>query len=116
MQALQRSDLLLMSSVNDVSGIPTVGESLIIVAVVDHVLHFRIFGDDGTVVVNTDERLLPGVSRQIEDLRKQLESLRPPHELTKNEKVRVIAAVTSIFGGTLLQKLIRFAQNPLANN
>ena len=101
MQVLETCDLRLMSSVNDVSGIPTVGKSLIIVAVVDHVLHFRIFDDDGTVVVNTDEKLLPGQARQIEDLRKQLESLWPPHELTQNEKVRIIAAVQSILGRTL---------------
>jgi len=99
-----------MSSVNDVSGIPTVGKSLIIVAVVDHVLHFRIFEDDGTLFVNTDEKLLTKRARQIEDLRKQLESLWPPHELTKNEKVRVIAGVTSIFGRALFQKLISFAR------
>ena len=43
---------------------------------------------------------LPGnvaiVSRKIEDLRKQLESLWSLHELTESEKVRVITAVTSI--------------------
>ena len=89
-----------MSSVNDVSGIPTAGKSLIIVAVVDHVLHFRIFDGDGKVVVDTDEKRLTEQARQIEDLRKQLESLWPPHELTGSEKVRVIAAVTSIVGHT----------------
>ena len=76
-------DLRLMSSVNDVSGIPTGGKSLIIVAAVDHVLHFRIFDSDGQVVVDTDEKKLAGQAGQIEDLRKQLESLWPPYELTK---------------------------------
>jgi hypothetical protein len=110
MHVHQRWDLLLMSSVNDVGGIPTVGKSLIIVAAVDHVLHFRIFEDDGTVFLNADEKLLMGQARQIEDLRKQLESMWPPHELTKNEKARFIAAVRSIFGRTLLHKLIRFTR------
>ena len=90
-----------MSSVNDVSGIPTAGKSLIIVAVVDHVLHFRIFDGDGKVVVDTDEKKLTEQARPIEDLRKQLESLWPPHKLTNNETVGVIAAVTSIVGHAL---------------
>jgi hypothetical protein len=110
MPVLQGCDLRLMSAANDVSAIPTVGKSLIIVAVVDHLLHFRVFEDDGTVVVNTDETRLPQQARLIEDLRKQLESLWPPHKLTENEKVRVIAAVRSIVARTLLQKLIRFAR------
>ena len=99
-------DLRLMSSVTDVSDIPTVGLSLIIVAVVDHVLHFRIFDGDGKMVVDTDEKRLTEQAQQIEDLRKQpqqiedlrkqLESLWPPHELTKSERARIIAAATSI--------------------
>ena len=99
-------DLRLMSSVNDVSGIPTEGKSLIIVAAVDHVLHFRIFDGDGKMVVDTDEKRLTEQARQIEDLRKQLESLWPPHELTGSEKDRVITAVTSIVGHS--QDLLAF--------
>ncbi len=93
-------DLRLMSSVKDVSGIPTEGKNLIIVAAVDHVLHFRIFDGDGKMVVDTDEKRLTEQVQQIEDLRKQLESLWPPHELTGSEKGRVITAVTSIVGHT----------------
>jgi len=93
-------DLRLMSALNDVSGILTEGEDLIIVAAVNHVLHFRIFDRDGKVVVDTDERRLTEQARQIEDLRRQLEGLWPLHKLTESEKVRVIAAVTSIVGHT----------------
>ena len=89
-----------MSSLNDVSGIPTEGKNLIIVAAVNNVLHFRIFDGDGKVVVDTDEKRLTEQARQIEDLRKQLESLWPPHELTWSDKDRVITAVTSIVGHT----------------
>ena len=39
------ADLRLMSTVNDVNDIPREGENLIIVAVVDRMLHFRIFDD-----------------------------------------------------------------------
>ena len=92
-----------MSSVKDVSGIPTVGKNLILVAAVDQVLHFRIFDDDGKMVVDTDEMRLTGQTRQIEDFRKQLQSLWPPHAFTRSErseKERVITAVTSIVGHT----------------
>ena len=49
-------DLRLMSSLNNVSGIPTEGKNLIIVAAVNNVLHFRIFDGDGKVIVDTDEK------------------------------------------------------------
>jgi len=99
-------DLHLLSSLNDVSRIPTEGKNLIIVAAVNNVLHFRIFGGDAKVVVDTDEKRLTGQAQQIKDLRKQLESLwsshlRLPHFLTSSEKGRVIAAVTSIVGYTI---------------
>ena len=93
-------DLRLMSSLNDVSGIPTEGKSLIIVAGVNDVLHFRIFGGDGKVVVDTDGRNLTEQARKIEDLREQLKSLWPSHKLTWSDKVQVVTAVTSIFGRT----------------
>ena len=94
-----------MSSVNDVNVIPTEGKNLIIVAAVNNVLHFRIFDGDGKEVVDTDENRLkeekPQIGQQIEELRKRLESLWPPHQLTSDDKVRVITAVTSIVGHTL---------------
>jgi WD40 repeat protein/uncharacterized caspase-like protein len=90
--------LQLLSSVNDVSGIPKEGKRLVIVAIVDQVLHFRIFDRDGKMIVDADAKHLTEHARPIDDLRKQLESLWPPHELTESEKVRVIAAVTSIVG------------------
>jgi hypothetical protein len=91
-------NLQLMSSLKDASGIPTAGDRLIIVAAVDHVLHFRIFNVDGKMVVDTDEKKLTQQPQQIEGLRKQLESVWPPHELTQSEKARLIAGVTSIVG------------------
>ena len=92
-------DLRLMSSLNH-NGIPTEGKNLIVVAAVDNMLHFRIFEGDGKVVVDTDETRLTEQARQIKDLRKQLQSLWPPYELTTSEKGRVITAVTSIVGHT----------------
>jgi hypothetical protein len=68
------------------------------VAAVNNVLHFRIFDGHGKVVVDTDEQRLTEKALQIEGLRKQLESLWPPHELTPSDKGRVTTAVTSIVG------------------
>ena len=91
---------MLMSPLNDVSGIPTDGRNLIIVASVNNVLHFRIFDSDGKVVVDIDEKRLAEQARQIEDLRKQLESLWPSHEITRSDKGRVVTAGTSIVDQT----------------
>ena len=93
-------DLRLMSALNDVSGIPTEGKNLIIVAAVNHVLHFRIFDGDGKLVVDTDKKSLADQAQPIEDLRKRLESLWPPHEMTRSEKAQGVTAVTSIIGHT----------------
>ncbi len=104
--AFPRCGLRLMPSVNDVSGIPAEGKDLIIVAAVNGVLHFRVFDADGKVAVDTDEKRLTEQARKTEDLRKQLETLWPPHELTIGEKGRVITAVTSIAGYTPMPPLI----------
>ncbi len=93
-------DLRLMSAVDNVSGIPTEAKNLIVVADVEQVLHVRIFDSGGKVVVDTDTTRLTGPVRPIEDLRKQLETLWPPHELTESEKHGVAAAVTEIVGYT----------------
>ena len=68
-------DLQLSLLMTDVNGIPTAGKSQIIVAVVDHVLHFRIFNGDGKVVVDTNEKRLTEQAPKIEVFRKLLESL-----------------------------------------
>jgi hypothetical protein len=103
----QECDLRLMSSVEDVGGIPKVGKSLIIVAEVKNVLHFRIFDRDGQMVVDTEETKLPTQFEPIEDLRQELESVWPPHELIESEKAWVIGVnyfsrlTTIIFPGPI---------------
>ena len=94
----QQGDLQLMPSVKEVNGIPTEGKNLTIVAVVDQVLFFSMFDSDGKRIVNTDEKKLTKQARQIEDLRKKLESLWLPHELSRSEKDQVIANVAAIVG------------------
>ncbi|HKI20127.1 MAG TPA: hypothetical protein VKA15_19715, partial [Isosphaeraceae bacterium] len=94
-------DLRLMPSVKDVSDIPTAGKDLIIVARVDHMLHFRGFDADGKSVVDTDEKRLAKRAPEIDNLRKRLVRLWPPHELDRREKSSVISTVISIVGHTL---------------
>jgi exosortase len=90
------SDVRLLYSVKSVNEIPQGGRSKIIVAVVDHLLHFRIIGSEGLSVVDTDETRLQEKAPRIAHLRKQLDGLWPPHVLTDAEKVRIISLVTSI--------------------
>jgi len=89
-------DVRLVSPVQDVSDIPRAGKDLIVVAAVGDVLHFRMFGSNGNVLVDSDEKRLTGQARQIEELRTRLVDLWPPHELTESEKVPIITAITSI--------------------
>jgi hypothetical protein len=93
-------DLLLMSSVGDVGDIPTAGKTLVIVADVSGVLHFRIFEGDGRIVVDTDESRLTAQTGPIADLKKRLEDLWPPHQPGEEVKGQVVTAVTSIVGYT----------------
>jgi hypothetical protein len=71
-------------------------------------LHFRMFDRNGIKVKDTDETELAreavskDVARQMEDFKLQLENLWPPHELTRAEKDRIVAAITLIFGRTTL--------------
>ena len=102
-KGLKGFDLRSMYSESDVSSIPTSGTNLVIVADVKGVLYFRIFGADGKVVVDTDETRLTTQAGPIADLKRQLDSVRPPHKLTRSEKDRVVTAVTSIVGHTRLK-------------
>ena len=93
-------DLRLMSSVKDVSELPTAGKDLIIVARVRNVLHFRIFGSDGKRAVSSDENQLSDKASQIADLKSLLSDLWDDARLFPIDKDRVIAVLTSIFGRT----------------
>ena len=93
-------DVRLLPSLKDVREIPRQGKDLLIVAEVDHVLHFRMFNRAGHMAGNNFETGLPYRARQIEDLRKLLVGLWPPHQLSESEKGRVITAVASILPDT----------------
>jgi multidrug efflux pump len=93
-------DLNLISPAKDSSRMPTAGEGLVAIAVVDQQLHCRIFDLDRQMVVDTNEERLPEQARRIEDLKKLLAGLRSPHQLSNTERKQVIEAVTSIVGHT----------------
>jgi len=89
-------DVRLMSSAKDVNSIPTASTSLIVVANVQDVLHFRIFDFPGNRVVDTDENQLPDKAPQIAQLKLLLTNLWGIPRLSQKDKDRVTNAVTSI--------------------
>jgi Heparan-alpha-glucosaminide N-acetyltransferase, catalytic len=109
-------DLELISSATDGSGLPREGKNLIAVARVGDVLHFRGFDSDGKIVVDVDERGLPGASEQIAALQRRLENLWPPHNLTATERLQLIRIITSIAGPSRSQAAWRVAGKLLKAN
>jgi heparan-alpha-glucosaminide N-acetyltransferase len=93
-----QEEVRLLAPLTDPAGIPTEGRSQIIVVSVKDVLHFRIFDAAGKVIVDSDETQLPWHTKQINQLRNDLQGFAPPHELTPSEKGRISAAVFAIFG------------------
>ena len=86
----------------DGSGVPTSGNKLAIVGIDNHgLLHIRIFDASGKSVMDTDETKLSDAQvAAILTLKRQLQDLLAPHELTGGEKARVIRKVTSIVAQT----------------
>ena len=87
-----------MSQVNITNDIPTEGKNLLVVANVAGTLHFRIFDDNGKLVVDKNEQTLKEKVSAIEDLRTKLVKLWPPHEIDRGDEWEVITAVKSIVG------------------
>ena len=86
----------------DGSGVPTSGNKLVIVGIDNRdLLHIRIFDADGKRVMDTDESKSSDAQVvAILTLKRQLQGLLAPHELTGGEKARVIRKVTSIVAQT----------------
>ena len=82
---IEGSDVRLMSRVLDKSELPieesekardkTKNDKLVVLADIDHVLHFRIFNREGRIIVDTDENRLKGTPKNSKALRKDIESL-----------------------------------------
>jgi hypothetical protein len=98
-------DLRLISSVKDGRDIPTGGKALVVVADVDHVLHFRIFDRDGKLVADTDEKKLPTHAQGFEQFRKWLADLWPPHRLKSRARESFIVYVASFVDHAQLNPL-----------
>lgn len=104
-----RLDLRLMAWGDD-SAVPTSGVNLVVLGTDRNgVLHCRIFGPGGRRVTDTDETKLPAQADAISALKKQLQTLWPPHAPSLTEKARVIAGLTSIVGQTHLNDPKAFA-------
>ena len=94
-------DLQLVASLSDAASIPKAGKSLVIVADVAGLLHFRIFDCMGAEVVNTDETKLVSQAQPLAELRKKLQPYWPPHKLNWTESDMSIRRIASILGHTL---------------
>jgi peptidoglycan hydrolase-like protein with peptidoglycan-binding domain len=89
-------ELRLVPALTDPSGIPAEGKNLLVVAAVNGSLYLRVFDADGSPVVDTDEGALGDQAGPVDDLKRRLESLRPPHILTAAEEGGLIVAVLAI--------------------
>jgi multidrug efflux pump subunit AcrB len=102
-RGIEAYDLQLLHSVDDAGEIATSGKRLMVVAVIDRVIHIRIFDGEGKQIVDTNERRLSEKTRDIEELRDQLRRLWPPRKLSENEKHRVMHTVNSIVDHPLIE-------------
>jgi hypothetical protein len=92
------ASLLLMHGITEVALLPTEGKNLIVVAGINQTLHFRVFDSLGEKVVDDDETGLADKAHEIGDLKRRLAGRWPPHDLSRTERDRVIAALKAIIG------------------
>jgi WD40 repeat protein len=101
----------LMAQLTRLDELPQEGKRLIVLSLLDHTqplppanypeqLHIRIFNGAGELMVDTHERQLTEHAAAVARLKRQVQSVRPPHELSAEERARIIAAVTAIVGRT----------------
>jgi hypothetical protein len=86
-----------------VGDLPIEGESLVVVAEVAGVLHFRIFDAAGAQVIDTDESELAGKTTELTALRGRLSGLWATTNLLNSDKSTVVASASSIVGFDLDQ-------------
>jgi sodium/pantothenate symporter len=91
-------DLRLMPDVKDSRDTSVSGQRLVIISDIDEMLRVRVLDGEGKLVVDEDETTLTERASKLEELRAQLRGLWPPHELTRSEKDRIIAATATIVG------------------
>jgi phosphate transport system permease protein len=112
-------EVRLIASARDTRDLPSKGRDLIVIADLEKSLLFRIFNAKGNKVEDKDSKDLK-TTRELADLKKELDGLWPPHVLTRGEQDRIITAVTSMLGHEemrhrrafdLLGDLARFMQD-----
>lgn len=81
--------------------LPVEGESLVVVAEIDGLLHFRVFNTAGTQVFDAGEELLTARSAEIAGLTTRLSSLWATTNLSSSDKIVVLAEVAVITGVNL---------------
>ena len=91
-------DEVRLTLIDDGSDLPAKGKNLLVVAGADTVLHFRLFDNDGNMVVDTDETMVPDRAGSIADLKKVLRNLWPGHEKTEEENCRIITSAAAVIG------------------
>jgi acetylserotonin O-methyltransferase len=89
--------LQLLPSLKSEHEITAVGRNLVVIALVNNLMYFRIFDAAGTLVESSDEKTLVGREQRIEGFKKQLKDLWGKN-LGESEKGRVIREVASIVG------------------
>lgn len=89
-------EVRLVASPSDLERIPTERNNLLVVAIENGELQFRRFDGEGKVVVDTAEKWLPNRAEEIEEVRKLLQPLWPPHEPSASEKDQIIATVKPV--------------------
>jgi hypothetical protein len=110
---VKECDLLLRPSDKHKSDIPSERTNPIIVVDLDQVLHFRMFGRDGKMVVDTDEKRLPEQARQFEDLKKKLESLWSRHRPTGTKDPIIAGTEKDPIIDALIPIIVRILENQL---
>jgi Cu/Ag efflux pump CusA len=99
----QIDEMWLINSPSDAQHAPAERKNLLVLAIENKTaedkkgtLHIRRFDGEGNLVVDTADKYLTKHTEQVEELRKMLENLWPPHQPSASEKERVISAVKSI--------------------
>ena len=91
---------LKLIAINGRDELPVKGKNLIVLAVVNNVLIFRLFNDGGTIVVDTDETKLTAQAEQLAELKRRLGNLWPDHTMTDEENYQIISIVALLLART----------------
>lgn len=107
-------DVRLMPAAKSTDEMPTSGRSLVVVAEVNNLLHFRIFDGAGEMIEDSDESMFPKCALWMDDLSRLVKLWGPPHVLTRNDQDSIISLVRS-FAGRIAKGGLPLPEGPLPN-